>query len=322
MSTNMGLPPALSHQDQEIDATPHPADSYELAPEISEWAELADTLHPDRQEDLQGAMAGIEDQPSDSAQTAPANQNTTLPSASAPSHPVPSRSSRRATEPHDFVQGSSSRPIQNQNPAPPSASAPSRRPISLLSPSAVAPHVSIQGSSQFSKQVDNALNRISSTPSGRQLLDELRGPGRKGNSVEIRETGGDHLWATPRLNQRQADTFVHERSASLGFWATYVAKKQGWMRSEGTGAVIEWNPSKSLRLDAEGRITGLDDNQNESHLALAALLIQARRITKGTWSGDPATELERAAGLGKNNQERISVASIRREEASAATQRG
>lgn len=89
-----------------------------------------------------------------------------------------------------------------------------------------------------------------------------------------------------------------------------LAQKKGLFRKgEGADVIVRWSPELSLKLNAQGKPTGMEYmNTSEAHLQLAQELIHAVRFMKGTSSvqiekSGQATrknrkELKRAVGLG------------------------
>jgi hypothetical protein len=189
----------------------------------------------------------------------------------------------------------------------------------------VAPHISINGSPEFHQEVDHALGQISQAPTGKRLVDDFRGPAQKGNSLTIRQNLAGGASASAHLNQKQAARYPGLSVSENNAKATKLAQKRPLgLKGEGSNAEIRWSPNQSLKLNAEGKPTGVAEDPRTSHLALAHELIHARRFVKGTSTAakgdrhDPSTpagkEELRAVGIGsKANQQRISENSIRQE---------
>lgn len=186
--------------------------------------------------------------------------------------------------------------------------------------SAVVPSMIIESSSRTSiKQTERALERIASRPNGNALLQELEAQGQAGKPIKIFAAPANSNMS----NLARAISDIHN-PGSDNKDAVARASKGLFGNGAGSSAEIEFNPNKSLSLNAAGAPTGHVTDPDRAFLSLAHELVHAYRITKGTYTGggedvgfDPKSkrgeEELRAVGLGKWASKQFSENSIRSE---------
>lgn len=186
--------------------------------------------------------------------------------------------------------------------------------------SSVVSSLLIESPSQRSvTQTEEALRRIASRPNGNALLQALDAQGKAGKPVKIYAAPPD----SAMQNAARAVSDIHNPGDNN---KRAVARASKGLFGKGAGASVEidFNPNKSLALNAAGAPTGHTDDPQGAYLSLAHELVHAYRITKGTYTGggesngfDPNSrrgkEELRAVGLGKWASKPFSENSIRRE---------
>jgi hypothetical protein len=187
--------------------------------------------------------------------------------------------------------------------------------------STVVPSITIESNSNTAiRDAENALAKINSKPNGHALLSQLKSFGQSGKRVKIfvAPRGGNMDNATMPVDD--IDNPGSDNKCAM----KNATKSALGLKGNGSSALVEWNPSKSLALSATGVPTGRRDNTDRAYLSLGHELVHAYRIAKGTYTGGgghdgfrpgtrAADEELRAVGLGKWAGEPISENGIRTE---------
>ncbi|MCI3208028.1 hypothetical protein DBA20_24055 [Pandoraea capi] len=187
--------------------------------------------------------------------------------------------------------------------------------------SSTVPSITIESNSNTAiRDAEHALAKIASQPNGNALLSGLNNFSQSGKRVKIfvAPRGGNMRNATMPVDdidspgEDNRNAMKNASKSSLGF------------KGKGASAIVEWNPSKSLALNAAGEPVGHTQDTSKAYLSLAHELVHAYRITKGTYTGGSGTEgfqpgtraaeeELRATGLDKWADEPISENGIRAE---------
>jgi hypothetical protein len=162
-------------------------------------------------------------------------------------------------------------------------------------------HVGAFGHEPEDRQLDRvnaALAKIAEGPVGRALLDQIARHEAEGKRVVVvLPAPGQESQTLPMLTAAQigATERMNAKGQKVTISPEYQNKQHNTLalrlsnrpllgrgKRQGTGAVVEWDPGSSLRLDARGRPTDLDGAADKSYLVLAHELIHALKIQKGT----------------------------------------
>ncbi|MGY2180996.1 XopG/HopH/AvrPtoH family type III secretion system effector [Pseudomonas agarici] len=193
--------------------------------------------------------------------------------------------------------------------------------------SQISPHITIEAISQSHiNKAETALQRLASKPNGACLLDEIKRFSKNGRSLRINvvdATINTSVRAALTTKQAKAHNLpvddLNPRSYSK---AVALANKKGFLKGEGTSAIIDWNPAQYPDIANDGR-PRLVENEELAFVSLAHEIVHGYRIMKGTFTGGQtnryspgtpaAAEEARAVGIGKYSGESLSENGVRQE---------
>lgn len=176
---------------------------------------------------------------------------------------------------------------------------------------------------QFFEQTEHALMQLRNSPSGNKLLNSLEHQIKSGakDLLIIYSSAGNA--ARPQLTKSQLTQHLPNKLAEEVTLAYQLSHKGFFSKGQGTSAVVEFNPNRSLEIAPDGTMAINNNSAEKSHLLLAHELVHANRFLKGTSAGnqgseeDPSSERGReemrAIGLGKWKNKSPSENSIRKE---------
>lgn len=195
---------------------------------------------------------------------------------------------------------------------------------SISRPSTAAPHITLEGPDEASlKAADQALHTIKSGKNGGALIDQLRDLDSSGKRVKIDVASPGSTRPNRTIALRDPEAALTEANNKKGV-ADASKSMFGMLKGKGASSVVEWNPNSSLKLNQEGKPTGVEESADKAYLSLGHELIHSYRIGKGTYTGGgsqggfvpgtkQANEEERAVGIGKWSKKEISENGIRAE---------
>jgi hypothetical protein len=174
---------------------------------------------------------------------------------------------------------------------------------------------------EFYAETEAALATLRNTRSGVKLLSSLESRIAHGKELLITYTSGGNE-ARPQLTESQLGKYGARSLAEQIEIAYKLAHKGHFFKGEGTGAVVSFNPERSLDIAADGQMSIIKSSA-KAHLLLAHELIHANRLMKGTSAGASGSETDpgsarwqeewRTVGLGKWKNKTPSENSFRKE---------
>ncbi|HHL4081433.1 XopG/HopH/AvrPtoH family type III secretion system effector [Burkholderia sola] len=183
----------------------------------------------------------------------------------------------------------------------------------------IVPSITIESSSDTAiRDAEKALAKINSGRNGHALLSALESFGQSGKRVKIFVPPRGGNLENVAIPVDDIDNSGTDNKAAV----KNATKSVLGLKGKGSSAIVEWNPSKALVLNAAGEPIGRQDDTAKAYLSLGHELVHAYRIAKGTYTGSgrhdgfrpgtrAADEELRAVGLGKWANEPISENGIR-----------
>jgi len=191
----------------------------------------------------------------------------------------------------------------------------------------IAPFINIRYENKSDlRKTESALSKIDTGQKGNNLIYQLSRLAKNGKTITIvadRNTTTGTVASLTKSQIRKYGVSEHEYNIEHNQIANKLSQKRRFgFKGEGTSALIQWNPSLSVKVNNEG-IHNLVNDEKEAFISLAHQLIHSYRMMKGTFLGTESNRYQegsnswreqlRAIGLGNYSNHALTENSIRQE---------